>query len=119
MSDKDEGDGDNPTGAGLGGQNWELAKLVGNYERFTQDVDQKLSRIEDKLEEGAVTFGKIKTTIASKTVEINNLENRVEDLENKGGDLTKRRRLQIDGTTLAAIVLTLKEVVTAILGALK
>ena len=117
MSDKDEGDGDNPTGAGLGGQTWELAKLVGNYERFTQDVDQKLSRIEDKLEEGAVTFGKIKTTIASKTVEIDNLENRVEDLEDNG--LSKRRRLQIDGTTVAAIVLTLKEVVTAILGALK
>lgn len=99
-----------------GKETWELAKLVGNYERFTQDVDQKLSRIEDKLEESAETFGNIKSTIATKTVELNNLENRVEDLENNGGDLTKRRRLQINGTTLAAVVLTIKEIVTAILG---
>lgn len=103
-------------GDGDDGQTWELAKLVGNYERFTQDVDTKLSRIEDRLNENAETFSNIKTTIASKTVEINNLENRVEDLENNGGQLSKRRRWQIDGTSVATIVLTLKEIVAAILG---
>jgi len=111
MSGKSDGDGDNGDG-----QSWELAKLVGNYERFTQDVDTKLSRIEDRLNENAETFGEIKTTMATKTVEINNLENRVEDLEDNGGQLSKRRRWQIDGTSVAAIVLTLKEIVTAILG---
>jgi len=106
-----DGDDENP-----GGQSWELAKLVGNYERFTKDVDQKLARIEERLDEGAESFSSIKTTIATKSEKIDNLENRLEDLENNGG-LSRRRRWQVDGTTIAAIILTVKEIVTTLLGA--
>ena len=105
-----DGDDENP-----GGQSWELAKLVGNYERFTKDVDQKLARIEERLDEGAESFSSIKSTIATKTEQFNNLENRVEDLENNGG-LSKRRRWQADGTTIAATILAVKEILCAILG---
>lgn len=105
-----DGDDDNP-----GGQSWELAKLVGNYERFTKDVDEKLTSIDKRLEEGAETFTNIKTTIAEKSVVIDNLENRLEDLENNGG-LSRRKRWQVDGTTIAAVILTIKEIVTTLLG---
>lgn len=105
-----EGDGENPSGT-----SWELAKLVGNYERFTQDVDNKLSRIEDKLEDSAETFGMIKTTIAEKTMKINNIENRLENLENNGG-LSRRRRWQVDGTAIATVILTVKEIITTFFG---
>lgn len=114
MSEKDDGDG-NGFGAGPGGQTWQLAKLVGNYERFTQDVDQKLSRIETRLTESAETINEIKTTMATRAEQVNNIEDRVENLENNGG-LSKRRRWQADGTTIAATILAAKEIICAILG---
>ncbi len=98
-----------------GGESWELAKLVGNYERFTKDVDQKLARIEERLDEGAQSFSSIKSTIATKSEKIDNLEVRLTDVENDGG-LSRRRRWQVDGTTIAAVILTVKEVVATLLG---
>lgn len=98
-----------------GGQSWELAKLVGNYERFTKDVDQKLARIEERLDEGAESFSSIKSTIATRTEQINNIEVRLKDVENNGG-LSRRRRWQVDGTTLAAVILTIKELFITLVG---
>jgi len=106
----EEGDGENSRG-----QSWELAKLVGNYERFTKDVDNKLTRIEERLDEGAESFSSIKLTIASKSEKIDNIDKRLADVENNGG-LSRRRRWQVDGTTLAAAILTFKEIVTAFIG---
>lgn len=98
-----------------GKENWELAKLIGKYETFTEGVDRRLGKIEGHLEKGSEAFMSINTTIATKTEQINNMEKRMEDLEDNGG-LSKRRRWQVDGTTLAAIALALKEIITAILG---
>ena len=98
-----------------GGQTWELAKLIGNYERFTKEVDRKLTGIDERLAKGQEAFTEINATMASKTEKLDNLEERMEDFEENG--LSKRRRLQIDGTTLGLVALALKEVVTTIVGA--
>ncbi len=99
-----------------GGQTWELAKLIGRYETFTEGVDRRLGKIEESLEQGANSFSEINSTMAAKSERLDQLEERVDHFENNG--LSKRRRLQIDGTTLAAIVLGIKEIVTAIIGVL-
>jgi len=98
------------------GQTWELAKLIGRYETFTEGVDRRLDKIEEHLENGSKSFTEIQNIIAEKREQIDNIETRVKHFENNG--FSKRRRLQIDGTTIAAIVLALKEVVNAIVGAL-
>ena len=100
---------------GDGDQTWELAKLVGNYERFTKDVDNKLFRIEERLDEGVNSFSGIKLTIASKSEKIDNIDKRLVDIENNGG-ISKRRRWQVDGTTIAALVLAVKEIFTFLTG---
>ena len=112
MSDKDD---ENP--GALGVQGWELAKLIGNYERFTQDVDSKLTRIEERLEKGQDTFVEIKTTMAAKAEQLENIDDRMNHFEQNG--LSRRRRLQIDGTTIAAIALALKEIVTTLIKAIQ
>ncbi len=109
----DDKGGENP--GPLGVQGWELAKLIGNYERFTQDVDSKLTRIEERLEKGQESFNEINSTMAAKTEKLDNLENRVTEFEDNG--LSRRRRLQIDGTTLAAVALALKEIVVTLIKA--
>ena len=111
----DDKGGKNP--GPLGVQGWELAKLIGNYERFTQDVDSKLTRIEERLEKGQDTFVEIKTTMAAKTEQLENIDDRMNHFEQNG--LSRRRRLQIDGTTLAAVALALKEIVVTLIKAFK
>ncbi len=105
MSDKDD---ENP--GHLGVQGWELAKLIGNYERFTQDVDSKLTRIEERLEKGQDTFVEIKTTMAAKAEQLDS------HIEEEG--LSKRRRWQLDGTTATSIILSFKMILEAIRGIL-
>ena len=113
----DDKDGENPGPGHLGVQGWELAKLIGNYERFTQDVDSKLTRIEERLEKGQDTFVEIKTTMAAKAEQLENIDDRMNHFEQNG--LSRRRRLQIDGTTIAAIALALKEIVTTLIKAIQ
>ena len=111
MTDESNDGGD---GKGPGNPGWELARLVGRYETFTTSVERRLEKIEEHLEKDTETFSNIKTTIATKSEQIDDLEKRVDTIEN--GGLSKRRRLQIDGTTIAAIILAFKELVTAFIG---
>ena len=99
---------DNP-----GDQSWELAKLIGRYETFTEGVDRRLDKIEGHLESGSKSFSEINSIMAKRTERINNIEERIEHFENNG--ISKRRRLQIDGTTITAIILTIKEIVTVLI----
>jgi len=96
---------------------WELAKLIGNYERFTKEVDRKLTGIDERLEKSQETFTGINTVMATRAEQLDNIDNRLVNVEDNGG-LSKRRRWQVDGTTLAAVALTVKEIVAAIVAAL-
>ena len=91
------------------GQTWELAKLIGRYETSQEMTNERLGKIEKHLEK----FSEIDKIMATKAEKLDNIEDRTESLENDG--LTKRRRLQIDGTTLATIILGFKEIILAIL----
>ena len=106
-----DGDGANP-----GGQSWELARLVGRYETFTEGVDRRLDKIETHLENGTKSLSDVKSTMSKKAEQVDNIENRLKEVESNGGSISRRRRLQIDGTTIAAIVLALKEIIASIIG---
>lgn len=118
MSKGDDGKEDNPGGDMPGGQSWELAKLVGRYETFSKGIERRLGKIEGHLEKTAEAFSDINSTMAAKTEQVDNLEDRIDKVEERDIDLSKRRRLQIDGTTLAAVILTLKELVHVIIAKL-
>ena len=111
MDGNDDYDDGNP-----GGQNWELARLVGRYETFTKGVDRRLDKIENHLENGTRTISEIKNTMAKKSEQVDNIEERLKEVEDNGGNISRRRRLQMDGTTIAAVALALKEIITSIIG---
>ena len=105
-----------PNPGGPGAPGWELANLVGRYETFTAGVERRLGKIEKKLEDGSKAFGNIDVIMARKEEHLEVVDSRLESLEEQDITLSKRRRWQIDGTALAAILLTLKEIVLAVIG---
>ncbi len=92
----------------------DLYRLIGNYERFTQEIDRKLESIEKRLEAGSANFKAIQTLCAQRGERLENLEEKIQTLQTNV--LPRRTRIQINSTLIITILNALETVIRYITG---
>lgn len=91
------------SGEGVPSETRELYTLIGNYERFTREVDRKLGDIEKRLRDGDKTFNKIHRLCAVNCKRLDNLEEK-----DVLGGATKREKLGLWGSVAMAVYVALR-----------
>jgi hypothetical protein len=92
----------------------DLYKLVGNYERFSENVLSELKDINQLLDDGDKRFQAFEGRYAQHNAQLGNHEKRLSSYERNG--LPRRVKRQIDGTAVATAALFVWELLKRLFG---
>lgn len=93
----------------------DLYKLVGNYERFSEDVIGRLEKIDERLTSGNRNFDQLHKLCATRGKDIEHLDGRIGNLENRASnELSRKRRLQIDISSIITAIIAAWEIIKSL-----